>query len=250
MRFILVHGLGLSSRIWSSLTPLLPGHVDAVELAGHGGLGDQDYSWPALWEQVVTAMSPIEWSRTTLVLHSFSASLLPEIVRSGVEPSQVVLIEGILFPEADSWTERIAQLSPQAFSAWLEGFRSVAEMALKAQLVSRPSSDLIAYWAHGFQSVSGEALRQLSVNLCARVREQAAIKATSQAKFPITYVLGERTRLVCTKERLMVERGLSVQEVARSAHFPMIDNPKELADLITARVRCGLDLTSQGATNS
>lgn len=231
--FILVHGLGLSSRIWSSLTPFLPGHLRAIDLPGHGGRADGDYGWHAIWEQLLTDLGPVDWAETTLVLHSFSAALLLEVVESGIQPRKVVLIEGILFPELDSWTERISRLSQPDFERWLIGFRSVSEMALKSQLVSRPKRQDITSWSEGFRVVSGRALQQFSINLRDRLIDGNSLLVAQEAKFPIIYLLGERTRLLNTKKHLLRQSLLAVETVPRSGHFPMIDNPTDLARFLT-----------------
>ena len=93
MSFLLVHGLGLSSNIWSSIIPLLDEEVITVDLPGHGESAATDFSWSGLWETIANALAGREWSETTLVLHSFSACLLPEIISSGVRPEKIILID-------------------------------------------------------------------------------------------------------------------------------------------------------------
>ena len=232
MSFLLVHGLGLSSQIWSALTPLLPGDVHAVDLLGHGGRADGDYDWSSVWADISHAVNPASWPETTLVLHSFTAALMPEVIQSGITPRKVILVEGILFAEDGSWTERISQLSDPEFDRWLEGFRAVSEMALKAQLVSRPDPKEITIWSEGFRIVSRTALRKFSINLCKRIGESNHNRAIEAAPFPVRYFLGERTRLMNAKRQLLSQKAISVEQISRSGHFPMIDNPSELARLL------------------
>lgn len=233
MRFLLVHGLGLSSQIWSELTPLLPGDVRSVDLPGHGGRQDGDYDWDAVWAQIVSDENPSSWYETTLVLHSFTAALMPEIIKSGIKPHKVVLVEGILFPELGSWTERISKLSEREFDQWLAGFRSVSEMALKAQLVSRPAPKKVTIWSEGFRLVTRAALQTFSINLCQRIGAGNLHRTIEGAQFPVCYLLGERTRLMNAKRHLLNQKTIVVEQISGSGHFPMIDNPNELARLLT-----------------
>lgn len=95
-RYLLVHGLGLSADIWSHLSPLLEGEVIAKDLPGHGASRSQAYDWVDLWGEITSPVRRDQWVETVLVLHSFIAALIPEIVSSGIRPAHVVLLEGIL----------------------------------------------------------------------------------------------------------------------------------------------------------
>lgn len=217
------------------MTPLLPGIVEALDMPGHGGRADALYEWSAVWAQLLSDIGLVDWPNTTLVLHSFSAALIPEVVNSGIKPHKVVLIEGILFSEAGSWTERISQLSDVDFEIWLSGFRSVSKMALKSQLVSRPNDGLLSYWSDGFRIVSGKALQQHSINLCSRLNNGGLLRAVEATSFPVLYLLGDHSRLARAKRYLQSQTLFPVEQVASSGHFPMIDNPSDLAAFISGQ---------------
>ena len=77
MKYVLVHGLDLSSNILSHLVPKLSGDVITVDLPGHGKSCSREYGWHGIWSTVSKSIDPKKWQDTTLVLHSFTASLLP-----------------------------------------------------------------------------------------------------------------------------------------------------------------------------
>lgn len=77
MHYLLVHGPGMSSNKWDGLAPLLDGAVIAKDLPGHGNSQCRRYDWDGLWYDISGAVKAYEWEKTIVVLHAFSAALLP-----------------------------------------------------------------------------------------------------------------------------------------------------------------------------
>src|SRR5574343_1466279 len=111
MRYLLVHGLGLAGNIWCRLVPFLNGESISVDLPGHGDSNIADYSWQGIWAGVMAGHHKGSWSETTVVLHSFSACLLPEIIASGVKPAKLIILEGIMHSSDAVWTNGIVALN-------------------------------------------------------------------------------------------------------------------------------------------
>ncbi|MDO9318884.1 MAG: alpha/beta hydrolase [Gammaproteobacteria bacterium] len=233
MRYVLVHGLGLSSVIWSRLAPLLNDEVVAIDLPGHGCSTLTVYDWQGIWNSISDRVRRDQWEDTTLVLHSFSAALLPEIVASSVQPNKVILIEGIVHRDDAVWTSELTLLDEVQFASWLSRFRSVAKMTLKSQLVHKHNEQDIILWSNGFKSVAGEALRIMAYNLVQRVRSQVISDALNSVCFPIIYITGARSRLSESGLSFLESHSVEVAELNQSGHFPMLDNPVGLKTLIT-----------------
>lgn len=238
-QFLLVHGLGLSSRIWSELTPILTchGRVVAVDLPGHGDAVSGAVDWADLWEKISYEISEIDWPDTTIVLHSFAASILPEFLASRFRSKKIVVVEGIVYAENDSWSERLLSLNNAEYERWITRFRLAADNALRTQLVTRPPAKKIAYWSDAFRAVDQVVLYRYAHDLQQRLRRGdvlKAIKAIVDGGVPISYVFGGRTRLAKTRVALRNLGAVKIYEVASAGHFPMIDAPKELASIIVA----------------
>ncbi len=232
MSFLLVHGLGLSSNIWSHLIPFLTGKAITLDLPGHGEASGTDYSWSGLWASIVDANGQNEWSETILVLHSFSASLLPEILTANVHPKKIVMVEGILHPSDAVWSHGLTILDTASFKLWLKRFRLVSEMALRVQLCSRQSEQNIRIWSDSFKKVNGEALHNLSKLLRDRLGTASFLNAIESLGNHILYIRGGKSKLSLTGRAFLEEKSIQVRVVDGSAHFPMIDNPGAVAELI------------------
>jgi pimeloyl-ACP methyl ester carboxylesterase len=232
MSFLLVHGLGLSSSIWSNLVPLLNGEVISVDLPGHGNSSSTDYSWFGILCSILNAHMERDWSQTILVLHSFSASLLPELVKEGVRPCKVIIIEGILSQHDALWTDAVSSLDYAHFDNWLLRFRSVAEMTLKSQLVTRQNKADIQIWSNSFRVVNGDALRLMARNLKERLISNEIEMTLKIVDFPLMYIRGQKSRLSEIGRILLHEHSVPILDISDCGHFPMIDNPIALATLI------------------
>ena len=222
-RYLLVHGLGLSADIWSHLSPLLDGEVIARDLPGHGASRSQAYGWIDLWTEISSPVRRDQWAETVLVLHSFTAALVPEIVSSGIRPAHVVLLEGILHSKDAYWSNDISLMNHGEYQSWLNRFRSVSEMALKSQLVSKQSKKDIGIWSEAFRKVQGNALKEMASNLKNRLASDALSIAFAKSDFPITYIKGEKSRVSLPRDLLRLAGGHH-QVFEDCGHFPMIDS--------------------------
>jgi len=223
--FVLIHGLGLSPTIWSRLAPLLNVEVILVELPGHGNSKSNDYSWHGIWQVINEAIGGRDWSDIRLVLHSFTACLLYEIWNAGVCPSKIIIIEGILHPDDVSWSNRITNFDDLEYSNWLTRFRSVADITLRSQLISKHDPNQIQYWSNAFKNVNGDALREMAINLKLRLSSKEILDSFSQISSPILYLRGGRSMLGLAGLELLYSNSISIFKVPNSGHFPMLDNP-------------------------
>ena len=229
MTYVLVHGLGLSANIWSSLIPFLDGDIVAANLPGHGDSTSTDFSWKGLWSSVMDAAGSVDWSATTIVLHSFAANFIPEIYSEPIRPKKIVLIEGILLLGDATWSGSISQLSDDEFQKWLFRFRSVSEMTLKSQLFSKQPKDKLVEWSNPFRIADGDALRGIASNLNERLSSGLIAQTFNRAEAHFIYVKGSKSRL-CIDDSTF--QGVPFYEIENSGHFPMIDNPAGLAKII------------------
>lgn len=233
MTYVLVHGLGLSANIWSSLIPLLEDEIVTVNLPGHGNSSSNDISWKGIWRSIMNAAGSVEWSETTIVLHSFAACLIPEICSEPIQPKKIVLIEGVLQPCDALWSGNIAHLCDEDFRSWLLRFRSVSEMTLKSQLVAKQPKDKLIEWSNAFRIADGDALRGIARNLNERLNSALITKTLERNQAHLTYVKGSRSRL--SINRTTFQRG-TFCVIKNSGHFPMIDNPAGLANIISNKI--------------
>jgi pimeloyl-ACP methyl ester carboxylesterase len=232
VNFLLVHGLGLSSRIWSDLVPYLKGEIIAIDLPGHGDSSCYDFSWDGIYQTIVDSISKDEWMNTVLVLHSFSSCALPEIIQGGVRPKCILILEGPLISSPYSWTSRVANLDDTEYLKWLGKFKEAAEISLRVQLVSRHSREKLKYWSDGFKRVNPKALRVMAANLYRRIESNELPKTVRGHAKNIRYICGGRSCLNPGALEVAKTLQLSIDFVPNSKHFPMIDNPSILSLLI------------------
>ncbi len=215
------------------MVPLLDDEVIAADLPGHGSSISKDISWKGLWRSIKDAMGSVEWSETTIVLHSFAASLIPEIYLEPIIPNKIVFIEGVLQPKDAFWSSNIINLCDDDFRTWLLRFRAVSEMTLKSQLVSKQPRDSLIEWSNALKVADGDALRGIARNLSERLNSGLITEILGLNQIHFIYVKGSRSR-ICIDPSIF--KSVTVCEVENSGHFPMIDNPSGLAKIISRSV--------------
>lgn len=232
MTLLLVHGLGVNSNIWNPLISVLEGNVIVVDLPGHGRSQDKLFGWQQIWKKIVDGLGPEKSINCTLVLHSFSAALMPEVIQSDLKFKKIVLIEGILHPDDLGWSKGLQGVEEQEFSRWLVRFRDVSEMALKSQLVTKHDKHSLFVWSEGFRSTSGQAMREMASNLINRLQSNVIEKSLCNGVSPLLFLRGKQSRLGVKGRQFIEACNVPIIEIPNSGHFPMLDNPAYLYQAI------------------
>lgn len=229
---ILLHGLGLSRSVWDKLIPLIDCEVIAKDLPGHGQSKFDCYDWESIWHDTINSVPETDITKASVVLHSFSAGALPEILNYRERPQRIYLLEGIVHPDDATWTKVIASMSAEEYESWLPRWRSVSPMTLKSQLVRPQSRRDIEKWSSGFRLVKEDALYSMSEQLQSRVNSKELEFCLSSSEGILTYLQGSKSKLRASAINFIRRCGCRIEELPDAGHFPMLDNPEALARLL------------------
>jgi pimeloyl-ACP methyl ester carboxylesterase len=225
-RYLFVHGLGLSGSIWANLVQIITLPVHTPDLPGHGAGPRGQYDFGAMWTHIEQHIPHEEWLNTTLVLHSMSSGLLPELVASNTRPAALVLIEGNLTGADTKWSREISCQPREQFDQWFARIRKASTLVLRSQLIgSHDPQDLIS-WGAGFTEVETDALRQIAANLIERSESGAIARALATLDLPTIYLRGYESRGLDESCALLARLCIPVIKIPGAAHYPMIDNPR------------------------
>ena len=229
---ILIHGLGLTSNIWSPLTSILDKKSITYSLPGHGNCSFSDFSWSGILKNLKGKLKHKTENSFTLVLHSFAGAILPEIVSSDLKIKKIIFIESVLHIDDAVWTRELSEMSVERYNDWLLKFRSVSEITLRSQLIKKQSKKNILSWSEGFRITNGVAIYTMALNLTKRLLTDEIGNSLKEASFPMLYLRGSKSRLSLTGKKFVESCGITVINLSESGHFPMLDNPSELKKLI------------------
>ena len=223
--FVFLHGLGLSNTIWIPLLPLVQGNVFCPDLLGHGNSPIGDYSFESIWQSIRDELGFLDWSKTTLIMHSMSSALLPEIVKSNISPKSIYLIEGNLIAEDSEWSRQICQKPEAVYAAWLLRLRANSATVLGMKLRSRhPKNDLIL-WSSGFKQVNGIALLQIAERLVLSSESGEITTAIGEIDSLTFYLRGSESTAWMEGEGILNRLGVPLIKIPGAGHYPMLDNP-------------------------
>ena len=231
--YVFVHGLGVSSDIWHPLKNLIEEKNKCLlyDLPGHGLSDCLKFDFSDIYSDLISKI-PNKNDNVTLVLHSFSAALIPEIIEKNYPWEKIVIVEGVIFREDASWTSRSVFYDDKLYHDWLKRFRLVSEMTLKSQLYKKHRKIDLVFWSNGFRVVNGSALKEMAKNLISLLSTSQIEEALRKCDMSITFLKGEHTRLSKKGFGKLTRMGFDVTSIKGSGHFPMLDNPIELSHAI------------------
>lgn len=232
--FIFIHGLGLSSTIWEPIKPLVKGNCLCPDLLGHGNSPSGVYNFESLWEYLSAELKYVDWSSTTLIMHSMSSALLPEISKSRIYPKSICLIEANLILEDAHWSHQICQKSSYDFSSWFSKFKANSELVLGMQLEKSHKKNDLVLWSSGFKQVDKLALRQLAKELLKLSSTKKIISAIRKIDSPTSYFRGSKSQPWTEGEQILKKLGIPLFVIPNASHYPMLDNPIAVWESITA----------------
>ena len=228
---VLVHGLAGSKHHWNSLLPYLNGfNVINFEIPGHGESESLSFDWNSAVAELKTLLpssGPIIY-----ILHSFAASLTPELIKISNKNDRIILAEGIIHLDDAKWTKSHAFLDESFFENWVKKFRKGGRVALKYQLVKSHSKSDIDMWSKGFSKVNKNAIKIFSRKFVGRLQNREITKSLKNFKSNIVFIRGESSNLSKSSLKNLIKSNIAIHTVSDAGHFPMMDNPKEFYEVI------------------
>lgn len=228
---VLVHGLAGSKHHWNSLLPYLNGfNVINFEIPGHGESESLSFDWNSAVAELKTLLpssGPIIY-----ILHSFAASLTPELIKISNKNDRIILVEGIIHIDDAKWTQSNAFLDESVFENWVKKFRKGGRVALKYQLVKSHSKSDIDMWSKGFGKVNKSAIKIFSRKFIERLQSKEITTSLKNFKSNIVFIRGESSNLSKSSLKNLMKSNIAIHTVSDSGHFPMMDNPKEVYEVI------------------
>ena len=228
---VLIHGLAASTDQWRPLLQYLEDvNVLNFEFPGHG----QSKSINFDWESTVTELrSQLPKSGCVIyVLHSFAASFLPDIVNLTKRTDRIILLEGIVHVDDAKWTHSVPFRDAALFKNWTKKFKLGRKVALKSQLINYHDKSDVDLWSAGFVEVNPNALKTYSINLINRLRASEVLNTLKNNSDILIYIKGSKSKLSKPCLDAIRECNIRLYTITNAAHFPMLDNPKAVYNIV------------------
>ena len=235
---LLIHGWGISSRVWQPLAPLLAEHFNLVlvDLPGFGQSEAGDYSSSVLLSQLLADM-PERFSVLGFSLGGMLAVQLaehhPERINKVVSiASNAVFVQKSDWPAAmeDAVYQQFYQTAEQAPAAILKRF-----LALQAKGASDEKALVKQLRSLADKNAPVTTALLASLNLLAGLDNRQALANLSTK---LLCLLGEHDQLVPLEaENMMADLGVKTQVISGASHVPQISHPQLCAETINNFLR-------------
>lgn len=230
---VLVHGLGLSSSIWSTCD-FVGRSVIAPDLPGFGaGERRKSYSIVDQLDMLVATIGEDRWAKSHVVLHSIASVLVVEMKVSQRLPATLSLVEGNLVAEDAQWSSEIAGFDDDDYETWLGSFRKQAPLVLRMKLTGQHSPEHLKHWSSGFAQADALALRSIAAigsNLTLNGTVRDALSALS---CPRQYIRGAHSTPWYAGSNVLDDLGVTLHTIADAGHYPMLDAPEKFVQIVT-----------------
>ena len=227
----LVHGLAASKYHWYPLLPYLNDvNVVNFEIPGHGESRSQNFDWESTVSKLYTNLPKSDC--IIYVLHSFAASFLPEIIKKIKKNDRIIIVEGIIDLDDAKWTQSQAFLDDFMFEKWVKKFRIGGRVALKFQLIEKHTKSDIDLWSTGFACMNEGAIKIYSKIFVERLKNMEVKTSLMSHHNNITFIRGEKSNLSESCINTIKKCNIPLKIIKNSGHFPMLDNPKDVYNVI------------------
>jgi pimeloyl-ACP methyl ester carboxylesterase len=243
---VLLHGMGDSADNWR---PVLrhwraprSHRVFAFDLPGHGQsdpLPEGAYREELIAIRIAAALHSLGATRPILVGHSRGARIALRLLREGIEPAQIILIDMAAVdqhPNHAAIAAHIRKMAEPAFSRQL----LVTLCAEKLPLVDIESLTEVIE-TRAVKTVSGWRL-PVDLNCLALLDEPTAPEALaslSALTCPVTFIRGALSAILnrqeLTRLKDVTKTPVAIYEIPRAGHALLIEQPKELAEVLVQR---------------
>ena len=87
-------------------------------------------------------------------------------------------------------------------------------------------------WSKGFSKVNKNAIKIFSRKFVGRLQNREITKSLKNFKSNIVFIRGESSNLSKSSLKNLMKSNIAIHTVSDSGHFPMMDNPKEVYEVI------------------
>ncbi len=235
----MLHGLGLSQTIWGPLANIIEGPAITPDLPGFGAqqtTGYQDIE--QCTTHIVRCMNDYNWSNTVLVVHSLASGLLSSLLaKTGQHPRAIILLEGNLLPIDATWSHDIIAMDTQKYASWARRYKKNAALILRTQLQNKHPAEEIGLWAEGFTQFDHTALPQYAADALQVIKSGQVLQTLAALHDRVLYLRGAESPEWDEGRTLLTKHGIKIAEIAKAAHFPMLDNPCACAEEMTKHLQ-------------
>ena len=227
--------MGLSSTIWCDLAAFfVNSKIFLPNLNGHGNniFFEKDLTFRDIWANLKNDLNKNRISKTSLVLHSMSASLLPEIINEKILPFSIILIEGNIIENDVIWSSNIKNMNSNEYNLWFSKYKKNSTIIMRSQLIGDYDIDKIKLWSAGMNQVRSDALKIIASMNYKRTISGEVLKSLSRSGIPILYIRGYKSPKWHEGFELLKKMKIPFVKVPNSSHYPMIENPKFLHETI------------------
>jgi pimeloyl-ACP methyl ester carboxylesterase len=232
---LFLHGLGLSKEVminslysielrqFGILIPDLPGHGNSDPYPE-----DKKYTFQNMADTIANLLNNMNIFEFHLITHSIASNLISPLLNArGFNIRSIIMLEGNFSNDDTSWSRFLATMTNEEFLVYIKKLRIGAKFIIKNQLHTLPNNTDLTAYGYGFSVVAQRALKELAEDSVHCFLKKEAIKVLKTYKSNCVYIRGNDDREWQNTKILLESLNITVKNIKKAGHFPMIDQPED-----------------------
>ena len=231
---LFLHGLACNSSYYEDIVNLLNFKYNflLVDLFGHYPNSKKQFTIEDEVESILKYCVYNSIKIDLIVAHSMSSIIAFYLDKAIESITILILLEGNIIPEDFEWSSKISSIKEKMFSVYWKKFQKQYSLLLKIKLKNKV--DIEKYTNHIYK-LDGFGIYCYS-KIISKYQNTMDIFNNSFSK--ILYIESDKSTLVIDKKKLAAKYDFKLLTISNSSHYMLIDNSKEIVDIIMGEVVC------------
>lgn len=240
---LFLHGLGLNKETGINFflsNELSDYGILIPDIIGHGKTYENSelllYKFEIIALKLIDLLTSLKIENYSLVIHSISSFFTPFLSQLK-SPEHIIFIEGNITIGDGEWSRLLQKMNKQELEKHALLLSRTSHIVLSKHISTPINSYIMDSYAQGFKEVKSKALFELASDAFHIIESNTLANFINNNVDKILYISGENGTCSLPTKSFLVESKINTVIVNGAGHYPHIDCPKKVTELIATFIK-------------
>jgi pimeloyl-ACP methyl ester carboxylesterase len=235
---LFLHGLGLNKETGINFflsNELSDYGILIPDLTGHGKTNENSevlsYKFEIIAVKLIDLLTSLKIENYNLVVHSISSFFIPFLSQLK-SPEHIIFIEGNITIGDGEWSRLLQKMNKRELEKHVKLLNRTSHIVLSKHIITPINSYFMESYAQGFKEVKSNALFELASDAFHIIDSNTLANFILNNVDKILYISGENGTCSLPTRSFLVENKINTIIVNGAGHYPHIDCPKKINEVI------------------